>query len=120
MRIAIWVVRVCFILALIMGVLFWTGNYTYMPRAVDTHRLLGLIVTIALWVIAGILMTSKPGNRGIAIGAFVWGIVLLIVGFTQDSFVIGPGNVVTKIVHALLGIGAIGLSEMMNARHKRD
>jgi hypothetical protein len=51
--------------------------------------------------------------------AFVWGLVVVILGFTQTEIL--PGNLhwVIEVLHLFLGMGAIGLGEGISARIKR-
>ena len=51
--------------------------------------------------------------------AFVWGLVVVILGLTQTQIL--PGNLhwLIEVLHLVLGLGAIGLGEGLSARIKR-
>jgi hypothetical protein len=51
--------------------------------------------------------------------AFVWGLVVVILGLTQTEIL--PGNLhwLIEVLHLVLGLGAIGLGERLFAGVKR-
>lgn len=117
-RISIMILRLAVLVEIILGILFWTGNYIF-PHVVDVHQLIGVIAVICLWVIAIVLMTTKPGNVGLLIGAIVYGLIVIGFGAMQSRILVGDAHVIIRIVHLLLGLGVIGFAEMLNARYKR-
>ncbi|GHO43417.1 hypothetical protein [Ktedonospora formicarum] len=116
-RISIMVVRLAVLVEIILGIFYWTGNYIVRT---DVHQLIGVIAVLGLWVIAGVLATSKPGNTGLAIGAAIYGIIVIAFGIMQTSLLVGPAHDVIRTIHLLLGLGVIGFAEMLNARYKRS
>lgn len=118
-RIGIMALRICVLLALIVGILLWANVLG--GGVIMIHMLLGLLAMIALWLLAfGIGTAPKGRNIGLAIGAFVIGLLLPIVGLGQMNFLsLGSSHVVIQIIHLLLGLGAIGIGEMIAARYKR-
>ena len=64
-----WLVRLAGLLQIILGVLFWTGNaLTLIPL----HMLVGLLLVLALWALAGIAAFAHVSRGRVAL-AFVWG-----------------------------------------------
>jgi hypothetical protein len=108
-RIAQSAMRVIFLLNLVLGVFFWTGNADSLQIV---HMLLG-IVFVALLFFAGALQAMAGGPIGLMGGTFAIGLLLAIIGFVQDD----TGWL--KIVHVLVAIAAIGLAEMSFGRYRR-
>ncbi len=109
-----WVLRVSALLALILGILFWTGSA---PDAlIPVHITLGILVTLSLWVLGFMFGRARGGNWRFALLAFAWGLLVIGVGGSQIGQ--DPSTIV-KIIHLLIGLIAIGIGEMFGARYKR-
>ena len=107
-----WVVRVGFLLALILGIVLWTGHgYEYLRL----HMWIGFIVTFALLalVIAGSLARISPA---LPIVTFLWAIALPAIGIAQLRIVPGPNHWIIRVIHLILGLGAIGLAEVLTKK----
>jgi hypothetical protein len=115
-KIASWVVRLGGLVMIVLGLLFWTGNATGL---VNEHMLLGIIVVLALWVLAGIYMAQRGANVGLTLGAFLTGIVVLIVGMTQTRLMPGSSHIIIEVVHFLLGLLLISFGEIITGRLRR-
>ncbi|HTI13148.1 MAG TPA: hypothetical protein VL461_01065 [Dictyobacter sp.] len=119
-RITVMILRVCALLALILGLLFWFTNVA--DTLVPVHMLLGILVMLSLWVLAfGIATAAKGKSIPLAVVAFVWGLVMLFVGLNQNGslYLNSSTHWIIQIVHFILGIGAIGLGEMISGRYRR-
>lgn len=114
-RITSMVLRIAALLALILGLLFWFG---IAKNLAGIHMLLGIIVVLSLWVLGGVIATKK-GGIGLAIGAFVLGLIVLYVGMTQRTMLIGDLHWLVQVIHLILGLSAIGLGEAIAGRYKR-
>ena len=117
-KIASWVVRLGGVIMLVLGLLFWTGNALGL---VQEHMTLGLLVVLALWVLAATAMQKGVGV-GLVIGAFVLGLVVIGFGMAQESLMSGATRVVVeliRIVHLLLGLALISFGEILTARLRR-
>ncbi len=99
---------------IILGLLFWTGNAF---NLVSVHMLLGLVLVIALWVLAFVAARSGV-SPGLVIVAVVWGFIVIALGMTQNSVLPGSAHWVIKVLHLLVGIGAMGQAETLAARIK--
>ena len=109
-----WVLRISALLALILGILFWTGSA---PDAlIPVHIVLGVLVTISLWVLGFMFGRARGGNWGLASVAIVWGILVIGVGGSQIGQ--DPSTAI-KIIHLLIGLLAIGIGEVVAGRYKR-
>lgn len=108
-------VRVCGLLLIVLGVLFWTGHaLTLLP----VHMLLGLVLVLSLWTLAAIGAAAGAG-LGPAVAGFVWGLVVLVLGVTQTGLLTGDAHWVIQVLHLLVGVGAIGLAETLGAGVRR-
>lgn len=114
-RIAVNVLRASVLLALILGILFWTGNATSL---VLVHMGLGILAVLSLWTL-GAAIASTKGGIGLAIGAFVWGLLVAALGLTQGTLLAGSTHWVIQVLHLLVGLAAIGLGEMIARRYRR-
>jgi hypothetical protein len=115
-NIARMVLRVAWILAIILGILFWTGNADTLT---PIHMLLGIIIVISLWVIGLAQGFIKGGSFVLALATFLLGLIITIVGLYQTTWLTGSNHWIIQVIHLLLGISAIGLAEMTVARTKR-
>jgi hypothetical protein len=101
---------------IILGLIIWTGKADGLT---GIHILVGVIVVLTLWALA-VMAFRAAVSRPLAIVAFVWGLVVPIVGLAQTSILKGNGHWVIQVVHLLLGLGAIGLGEALAARMLRS
>lgn len=101
---------------IVLGVLLWTGNF---DRIQGVHILLGITLVLALWGLAalGAMTGVAPGLVALA---FVWGLIMPILGLTQTQILPTSGHVVVQIVHLLVGMGAIGLGDTLGRRVKSN
>src|SRR5437868_8086597 len=115
-NISIMVLRLAVLLALILGILFWTGNALNLTFI---HMILGFIVVISLWAIGLAQGFIKGGSFALALVTFVLGLLLAIVGLYQTGWLTGSTHWIIQVIHLLLGLSAIGLGEMITSRTKR-
>lgn len=109
-------IRICGILLLILGLLIWAEG---MSGLIDIHMLLGLILVISL-VVLGILAWRRQAPVGLAAGLIVIAVLVLWVGVAQDTTLnAGPNQWIVKIVHLLLGMGAVAMAEIVGGRLRR-
>ena len=117
--IAIMVLRLGVLLALIMGILFWTG---YIQNLIPIHMLIGILVVLSLWIIGLAQGFIKGASFSLALVTFILGLALAIVGLYQTGWLIGSLyslHWIIRVIHLLLGLSAIALGEMIAARTKR-
>ena len=116
-RITIMVLRISVVAALILGILFWTHTA---DNLTGIHILLGILVTLSLWILGVMIGITKGGNWGLGAGAIVLGLLVLSLGLTQRSLLVGsPLHWIIQVLHLLLGLTAMGLGEMIAGRYKR-
>ena len=101
-----WSARIAGLCAFILGMML-----SRFPQ-VHAHMALGGIVAIAVAILAAAALSARV-KAPAAIAALVWAAVLVYVGIMQNRWLPGDSHWVVEVVHALLGIGAIGLAEML-------
>ncbi len=107
-------VRVLGVVQLALGVLFWTGNATGL---VGLHILNGIVIVLLLWVMAGLATRAGVERRLIAVAA-VWGLVVPVLGITQQDLLPGSAHVVIEVLHLLVGLVALDLANTLATRAK--
>ena len=107
-------VRICGLLLIILGIFFWTGHALSL---IPIHMLLGLVLVISLWVLAGIGARAKVGGGFVALVA-LWGIIVLALGMTQTRLMPGSAHWVIRVLHLLVGLAAIRLGEVLAQKIK--
>jgi len=105
-------VRLSGLILIVLGVLFWSGNaLTLIPL----HILIGLVLVLALWTMAFLAARAGVGP-GFVVLALLWGLLVPIFGLTQDQMLLGDAHWVIRVLHLLVGLGAIGQSEGLAVR----
>src|SRR5207302_1701407 len=82
-RITIMTMRLCVLIALILGILFWT--HVAGGSLVLLHMGLGILVALSLVILGYFIVTVKGRNIGLSIGAFVLAICMVALGFGQQQ-----------------------------------
>jgi hypothetical protein len=118
-RISLFVLRICVVLAVILGILFWLNiiNPDTNSTILSVHQTLGLLTVLTLWIIG--VMTLLRGHVAIGVVALVWGALVLYVGLNQESMLPGSSHWLVQVLHLILGLGAIGLGETAARRYRR-
>ncbi len=104
-----WLVRLVFLASLVLGIALWTGRgYAYLRL----HMWLGFIITFALLalVIIGLISRVKPVLPLITL---LWAVALPTLGIAQLHLMSGPNHWIIQVIHLILGIGAVGLAEVL-------
>lgn len=116
LKIASNTMRGIFVINLILGIVFWTGNE---PGGILLlHMLLGIIFVIALWYV-GFVAATRGMSIGVQVGAFVVGLLIAIVGLFQRQILLGGAHWVIQVIHLLLAVLGIGLAEMIGTQLRR-
>ena len=111
-----WIVRITGVLQLLSGLLLWVGDVP--PSVVPWHTLDGVILVIALLVLSAV-STRLGAPTGMAIGAAVVALVVLVLGLIQTTLIPGGTHWIIQVVHALIGVAAVGLGEGLGGRVRR-
>jgi hypothetical protein len=96
------------VLVLLIGLALWSGR-GYSLR--QTHMMLGAVVVVSLWTLAGLAAKAAPPLR--VIMAVLWGFIVLALGMTQTQIFPGSGHWVVRVIHLLVGVGAMAQGERL-------
>lgn len=107
--------RACGVLALILGLLVWFGDG---GGLIPIHMGLGVLVVLAALVVGGTTLQAPP-SRVLAVLTIVVALVLLWVGATQTTMMVGANHIVIQIIHLVLGLAVLALGEISAARFLR-
>ncbi len=66
----------------------------------------------SLWIVGIGQALSSGGSWPLAGGALLLGLLVIVVGMTQSSLLVGPFHWVIQVVHLLLGILAVGVGQI--------
>lgn len=116
-RIASVVLSFAGLLALFLGLLFWTNSAL---NLIQMHMLLGLLAVGALWVIGIGQALSNGGSWGVAASALVVGAAMIVLGWTQSSLMVGELHWIIQVLHLVLGLLVIGMGHMGAARYRKS
>lgn len=106
-----WVIRIAGLCALVLGASYWFGPGI---APLSLHMTLGGIVALVLAILAVWALFARVRIPA-AIAALLWAVVTVLVGTMQDWWVGAGSHRVIEVIHPLLGIGAIGLAEMLGS-----
>src|SRR5712691_11802416 len=111
--VAVMLNRLCGLALLILGLLIWIAGADSLR---GIHILLGLVMVLALWTLAGLGAAAGIPTPMVLVG-FLWGLLLPALGLTQEQILTAPNlHWVIQALHLLVGVGAIGLGEALSAR----
>ena len=115
-RIAAAVLTLAGSLALISGLLFWTGTAV---NLITLHMLLGFLTVGALWIIGVAQAFAEGGSWVIAVCALIVGAGMIVIGMMQSSLMVGEFHWVIQLIHLLLGLLTIGIGHMAAAHYRK-
>jgi hypothetical protein len=102
-------------LLILLGVTFWTGNAL---QLIPVHIFLGIVLVLSLWMLAAIAGASGVQMRWVIL-AVAWGLILPVLGLTQDRLLAGGWHWTIQVLHLLIGLGAMGQGEGLAMRMRR-
>ena len=106
------IVRITGIAQLLLGVLIWMGNA---GGLIPVHMLIGLVFVLAMWILG--FRAMKAGVVPLLAGILLlWGAAILAIGMTQAQLMPGANHAAIQIVHVLMGLIGMGLSEVVGKR----
>jgi hypothetical protein len=116
LTLAQWLVRICGVLLLILGLLIWVERMT---NLIGLHTQLGLLLFVSLVVLAA-LSTRAGVPIGMAVGVVVLAFVMVALGMTQATLLPDPGvHWLIQLLHLLVGMAAVGMGEALGGRMRR-
>jgi hypothetical protein len=102
-------VRLAALALVVLGALIWTGAS---DALIPFHILIGLLLVVALWTLA-VLATLAQARTGLAALAVAWGLLVIILGITQQRLVAGSVHWTIQVLHLLVGLAAVAMAELL-------
>lgn len=104
--------RACFVVQLVLGLTFWTGNaLTLIP----VHILVGLLLVLCLWTVAAFTLVARTGPVRAGVAA-VWGVGVILLGLNQGRLVAGDLHWLIQVLHLVVGVATIAQVEVLARR----
>lgn len=107
-----WLLRLCGLIMLSLGLLFWTGNALNLIRV---HIFVGMFLVLLLWTLALVGARARV-PLGLVALALVWGVITPVLGMTQTQLLPGAFHWVIRVLHLLVGVAAVGQGEALAVR----
>jgi hypothetical protein len=109
-------IRLIGLVLIVLGFGFWSHHWY---PAVTTHMRLGEFLILLLWIVAVLALRAKVSGVLVAT-AFVWGFLTVYVGMHMNQWLPGAAHEAIRVIHFVIGLGAIGLAEALGGRIKRS
>ena len=109
-------IRITGLTQIVLGLAFWSGN---LLTLIPIHMLIGFVLVLALWVLA-ILAARSGVKMGFVVLALVWGLIVPVLGIMQMQLLPGAAHWVIEVIHLLVGLVAMGLSERLATMSKQN
>jgi Na+-translocating ferredoxin:NAD+ oxidoreductase RnfE subunit len=103
MKVAQPVIGIAGLALLGLGFSFWAGKAL---NFIPLHQQLGIFIVVVLWVLA-IIGLFYGVNRARVATSVIWGFIVIGLGFMQTGMMVGSLHWVIRVVHLLVGIGAL-------------
>jgi hypothetical protein len=75
---------------------------------------LGVVVVIALWVLAAMCFRQGAASVGQIAAAIIWGLVTLILGIGQTRLLLGDYHWIVQTAHLVMGVGSIAFGAVLS------
>jgi hypothetical protein len=108
-------VRLCGLILIILGIIFWTGHALGL---VSVHMVVGLLFAVVLWVLAFLGAKAHVGAGFVTLVA-VWALIMVVFGAVQARLMPGSAHWVIQVLHLLIGIAALGMGDQLGTRLSR-
>jgi hypothetical protein len=105
----LWVIRLSWLVQLVLGLAFWTGN---LLALVPAHMLNGLLFTLLFEAEAGLAAWTRVSWRLVLLSV-AWGLLVPGLGVTQAALLPGDLHWLIQVAHLLVGLVAIDLAQRL-------
>ncbi len=109
-------IRLIGVVLIVLGFLFWAKQAL---NWIPLHMRLGVTEVVLLWAMAILALRARV-SMGLVIAALLWGLLTASFGMKMGSLLPGRAHEIIRVLHFLIGLGAIGLAESLAARIKRS
>ena len=107
-----WIVRLGFLITFLLGLALWAGHGA---AYLQIHMGLGFLITFALLALVVFSLVSRV-SPALPIISLVWAVALPVIGIAQIHLMPGASHWLIQVVHLIIGVGAIGLAEVLSKR----
>ncbi|MEP6730928.1 MAG: hypothetical protein ABJE10_09830 [bacterium] len=97
----------------LVGLTLWSGH-GFALRGL--HMANGVLFVVLLWSIA-IFALARRHRAGLAFFAILWGLVIPILGFTQQGILIGDYHWVIRVLHLVVSVAAMPMANLLAKRN---
>src|SRR6266404_3712138 len=104
-------------IAAVVAVAFGMGTYTH-ANLTNIHMLFGLIVALALLILA-VMAVFTSGLRRLGAIGIVYALIVPIFGVTQQMILVGDMHWLVETAHLAVGFGALALIGAIGERFTR-
>jgi len=104
-------------IAAVVAVAFGMGTYTH-ANFTNIHMLFGLIVALALLILA-VMAVFTSGLRRLGAIGIVYALIVPIFGVTQQMILVGDLHWLVETAHLAVGFGALTFIGTISARFMR-
>lgn len=108
-------VRAAGVTQILLGMLFWSG---YASGLIPVHVLIGFVLVLGLWTLA-LLGLRGGAHRGLIAIASLWGLMVPVLGLTQEQLLPGAMHWIVQILHLIVGVGAMGIAEILASQTRQ-
>jgi hypothetical protein len=108
-------VRISGLTAVVLGLLFWTGNVL---NLIPLHMLAGALLVLSVWALA-FLAAWAGVSWDLVVLALLWGLLVPVFGMTQTQLLPGDAHWLIQVLHLLVGMTAMGLGQALATRIKQ-
>src|SRR5262245_36547461 len=104
-----WLIRLLALFQIALGLSFWSGN---LLNLLPLHMAGGALLVLSLWILALLGAWARIPLGPVAL-ALLWGALVLWLGLNQSGILADEWHWVVRVVHLLVGLGAVGQSERL-------
>lgn len=109
-----WIARLSGLVALALGLLFWFAQIDL----INIHMTFGVLVALSLLILS-VAMLGIRGGRVLGTIGIVYALIVPIFGELQLHLYVSGASWLVPTVHMLIGIGAVGLAQVLFTRYVR-
>ena len=108
-------IRVLALALFVLGFLFWSGRSV---ELIPVHKILGQVLVVLLWILSWLSLRSGVRPQ-LVITAMIYGLVLVLFATFMGQLLQGRAHEAIRVLHFLIGLGAVAFAEIIGARMKR-
>jgi hypothetical protein len=108
-------IRLIALVMLALGFMFWGGRSL---ELIPLHMRLGEVLVVLLWILSWLSLRAGVAPK-LVIMAMLYGLAVILFATYMGRLLPGGAHEVIRVLHFLIGIGAVGFAEVIGGRMKR-